>query len=550
MLQPGFDDSGRIGFLQSRPKARYRFVLADADGKSIHETDLDVAELRGTEQDPFVTWIAGDRWLLLASESTVGAKASAWWLDALHGKLSRINGFDCPEVSKLTGTHDGGFAVLGIHRSRYSSENELISFDKKGRARWRVGKDHAEAMDLLFSPEALSSGAPGHVTVLDNIRKTVQHFDSVGRLQRTIKLETAWGRDPNYPTELTSGPGGELVIYDLNGSPSLVKMSSEYKVASQLTPKYSDGRRFLPVNSIATSPSGSVWISDGDSLARLNAKGETDRILGRLPLNGRLGDIDSLDVDQSGRIYAADGKTGAIHVFDSGGSRLRVCQPAQDELQSPGYGRHVGAVADGSVFLFASTRDGGQWGSIKYISFDSHGDRVGTRQLGLDVISERWYSLPGEGKRLVLGYQATWVVNGYDKVIAMIRRRPDGKWLDGSDRASVATDGSFAIIVGAARGDGPIWTANLYTASGDPIRTVKLPAACERYFFTYTGKYLITRTTSEVCVFDNQGIPVLKFAPSVPDFANNSWACFTSMGGREFWLFPPERKSFYRYALN
>ena len=96
------------------------------------------------------------------------------------------------------------------------------------------------------------------------------------------------------------------------------------------------------------------------------------------------------------------------------------------------------------------------------------------------------------------------------------------------------------------------WQVHLYTAAGDPVRTIKMPPTCVESCFAYTGKLLATRTDRDICLFTPTGDPVSKFTPTLDGFADvekQRWQCFSTFAGRELWYICPERKSVARFEL-
>jgi sugar lactone lactonase YvrE len=183
-----------------------------------------------------------------------------------------------------------------------------------------------------------------------------------------------------------------------------------------------------------------------------------------------------------------------------------------------------------------------------YVHFGPDGQRVGTKQFALDNIKERWYPLPVHDRTLVVGYHDAFIVDADGKVQRKIQRRPDGMWLEHPDSASVAPDGTFAIVSGGSLR----WThffVNLYSADGDPIRTVVLPDSCMAHCFAYTGKYLATCTESAICLFTPTGEPVLSFEYPLEKLKEHWWTCYSTKGGRELWMVSSGLKKVCRFGL-
>jgi hypothetical protein len=205
----------------------------------------------------------------------------------------------------------------------------------------------------------------------------------------------------------------------------------------------------------------------------------------------------------------------------------------------------LSANSDGEVYL---SEDIGSSDALHFIHFGSDGRRLGTKRFGLDTVKQELHPLPNENQLLVVGYHDAYLLDRNAKVTRTIQRRPDRNWLEYPQQASIAPDGSFAIITGRSYGNEP-WQVNLYSSTGDPIRMVEMPTGCNGSVFAYTGKHLVTASRSEICLFTNIGEPFLRFSPGIDDFESDSWECFATKEGRELWLASAQRKSVWRFEL-
>ena len=136
------------------------------------------------------------------------------------------------------GSRDGCFVARAITRSKYSSEEELISFDPSGHVRWRIKRDYSGGDAALFSSTDVTVTTRGLVAVLDVIRNTVQLFSAKGEFIRVWKLQEIWGRVPSYPTDTAADTNGGVLIKDFQGKPPVVRMDANGKVISQLLRTY------------------------------------------------------------------------------------------------------------------------------------------------------------------------------------------------------------------------------------------------------------------------------------------------------------------------
>ncbi|HWQ92846.1 MAG TPA: hypothetical protein VN673_14310 [Clostridia bacterium] len=538
----GFDGSGRVNLLRRGKNDEYRLALVETNGQLIREVTLPKLARPNLTQVRFA-WTAKDRWIIMLSELGPEKKTFAWWLNAPAGELKALSGFTAPAVESVAGTADGGFVALCTHRYKYTMEDELIAFDQFGKVRWRVKQDYQNEQ-ALFSPEDITFTTHGQVAVLDKIRRSIQYFDINGAFIKSIDLEKSWARKPNYPTEISPEPDGGVLVHDFQGSPPVVRMNPEGKVVSQFSLKHADGRAIDPTYGVRVSPTGRVWACDGASLVRVTEEGVADLVLGSMPGSATLGRIACLTVDQNGKLYAADERSGEVHVFDQAGKRLRVCTPLNSDFAKKLIMGDIAVNQQGEVFL-----SGGNSFPEKatYVHFDPSGARVGAKTLGLDTVRERWYPLPANNRILAVAYQAAFIVGEDGNVQRKIQRRPDGNWLEYPKSASIAPDGSFAIVSGNSLG-GPRFFVNLYSADGEPIRTIVLPTNCVEHCFAYTGKYLVTCTESAICLFTSLGEPVLSFEYPLEKL-NSHWSSYSTKNGRELWLVSEWFKKVCRFEL-
>jgi sugar lactone lactonase YvrE len=543
------DSRGQIGFIRRDGPGKFSFALIAPDGRLLRDTSLAIPDALTTNGSPKAAWVESNRWVVVASRNEVGSKAAAWWLNDADGTLTSIAGFDSPYIEEIVGLRGGGFVALAKNRRQYSIEDQLICFDPTGQIRWRLRQDNNGGTGALFSPKDITVTSDNRIAVLDVIRHTVQFFSTNENFLGAVKLDDAWGRKPNYPSRLTADKEGGVLVQDFRGNPPLVRMDADGKVIVQFQPKHPDGRIIDSGPGIKVDPSGRVWVCDGKCFLRLSDKGVAERVLGAAPTQESLNRIATLTVDQQGRLYAVDDRTGAVHVYDQTGSRLRVCKPDPSDIKSTLFRAHVTAFDDGTVYF----SDGESFSrKQRFIQYASDGRRVGWKEFGLDGVKEHWFALPQPPQFLVVGYHNAFLVDEDGKVARTIQRRPDRNWLDITRGASVAADGSFAILSGGGYWSREPWHVNLYSTTGDPVRMVTMPVGFMDSCFAYTGRHLATRTESELCLFKATGEPLLKFSPPVDDFNEiryQRWACFASLGGRELWLASLDRKSVWRFEL-
>lgn len=546
VLSFDIDGRDRIGLVRDDKGSRYTFVLVEPDGRLVRETPIQFPATTNKHDWPRATWIESERWLVTTTTGGAGGETTAWWLSASDGSQTSLVGLQCPPIKNLARLSGGGFVALTSKHHRYTIVDELIAFDGMGRVQWRIRQDYGGGDGALFSPEAMTVTTSNRVAVLDVIRHTVQFFDSGGKFRSVVKLDAAWGRKANYPSDLSADSDGGVVVGDFGGNPPVVRMTAEGKVRSQFQPKHTNGRVLDAVRGLKVSPAGRLWASEGEALHRLDEQGVVTATLGQVPNPEQLGHIAGVTVDSAGRLYAVDDRTGAVHIFDHTGATLRVCKPDIGDFKGKFSVAKLTARTDGSVFLSEGV---GADDHAGFLHFDSGGKRLGFRKLGLDAITEEWHALPAAGRLLVLGYQDAFIVDAAGKTERTIRRGADGTWLHRPEGASVASDGSFAIWTLNRFQFGKPPVVHRYGPDGDARQTLTLPEGSLSYTLTYTGKHIATLAGPHLWVFDTAGRTLRKFTPEVEGFREDYGRVFATNGGTELWLVLTDAKLVHRYAL-
>ncbi|MEQ1891978.1 MAG: hypothetical protein ABL998_05500 [Planctomycetota bacterium] len=531
------DGHGRIGFVR-RTDERFDFVRVDADGQNLQELALSEPP-EGAWWTYTLAWSAGDSWILCASDSGPG-DAQVWRIEAAAGRVVPLAHFAAPDVENLAATKEGGFVVLGATSddSGYST-NDLVAFDASGQRRLALGGDQGDSKDegSLFAPEALAVLASGELVVLDNIRDLLQFYSESGEFLYALELEQAWGREPNYPSEVMADPDGGVLVHDFNGTPPIVRMDRDGKVLAEFQPRHADGATFRIRSGVQVGPGGALWTSDGQALLRLDPSGLVSSVLGPSASADELGKIARLALGPGDRIHAVDPRTGAVHVFTPEGRRLHVCRPApkdfDEELSLPSLSVNDSAevLLDGLAFAADGTRIGfGSWPEAGYKP-DFHARR-------------------GAEGAWIVGYEELLLVARDGKIARKIERTPGGNWLRDLGTASVAPDGSIALTTDAGFGGGTPGI-HLYDAKGAPVRSLPAPEGIPGWApFAYDGARLVFGLQRQgkpgtVVLLDIEGRELGRFTP--PGDVR-VWIPYFAAGGKELWLFDMGYR-IERYAL-
>jgi hypothetical protein len=164
-----------------------------------------------------------------------------------------------------------------------------------------------------------------------------------------------------------------------------------------------------------------------------------------------------------------------------------------------------------------------------------------SRDLDFDIDRQDWYPQPGTGNHWVVAYKKLFLIDRAGTMLKIIERCPDRKWLAFPQHASVAPDGSLAVI---ARG-----AVNLYSATGEPIRAIPMPVPSFHVFdrIGYSGKWVAFVKKRMVVLLDCSAQKWQQFSPTEPG-RDAGWHPFFTADVRELHVFDG-MSTFFRYEL-
>ncbi|MBD8526709.1 hypothetical protein [Pseudomarimonas arenosa] len=556
------DDKQRLGFLrQCDCPHEIDLVFIDQHGGLLGQWTPAAITTESSEARHHLTWISGNRWLWVRSEYGIGKRSSAAWVDAQQGLIEPIAEFNAAAIESLHRWGDGGFVALINEPLDGSRKAGLSAFGPDGLPRWTIAQSYQDPTQL-FSPQDVAVTTEADVVVLEGVSKALKRYDQNGLHVDSVDLRQSWGRTPNYLAGLEANRDGGVIVYDFDGSPSMVDMALDGRVIAAWTPKFSDGRRFSPRGNLKQAADGSRWTSDGESLLRLDDKGVVDRVLGRRPDAAGLDQIAALQLDADQRIYAADQRSGSVHVFDPQGQWLRTCRPDVSDFASALSLPSMTVTDAGEIYLSRQAQPSRPRNG--FVHFDRDCQRVGIAAVPLeDEVSQGWYSQPGSTNRWVLGFRNAYLVDPDGSVLRQIDRTADEQWLDIPGPAGTAPDGSIAIVSGASsasaldpRTHPPLVT--VYAANGDAQVTWPAPSglvswagdvAFDRQRLAFVTRHPDSASKhghpNSVVVTDSHGNALFRFSPPHP---LRSVYLVPGSGSSELWIFDG-KTGIERYAM-
>jgi hypothetical protein len=529
-----FDGEGHIGFLRRETSGEMTFVLVDSKAAVLAEIPLPKLESGSMH----TAWLGGTKWIVTTSPSAKGTKSSASWLDTEKLSLQKIDGFASDSVMAVRGSSDGSFVILAQRDVNYSPDAVLIGFDATGKQKWKHEASSDRKPSSLFSPEDFTITSRGDIAVVDNIRGDVKWFGTDGAFLRVVDLAKSWKRKPNYPSGITPDAAGGVIVYDFDGKPPFVRMRPDGSVISELSPKRGDGRAIDANTGLRAAPDGSLWACDGESFIQLSGQGVAISDIGSTADDTKLGEITELTGDAKGVLYAADRRTGAVHVFGPDGAKLRICKPAKDDFTGDLVSTHLAIAPDGGVLLRMERTGEG----MSYLAFAPDGSRQGVKRLALDDITEEWHFQPGTGNILVLGYEEAFLTDPAGKILAKIERQADQRWFEDISGAAFAADGSFVIHSYLRwRGENHL---SFFNATGEPLNTIRLETDGFAMLGGYNGRYITLAGENGVRVHNRDG----KVVATTPKTEGNS-SHILARGGKELWVIEHKARTISRYEM-
>jgi len=291
-----------------------------------------------------------------------------------------------------------------------------------------------------------------------------------------------------------------------------------------------------------------------DAAALLDAPKGTLRFLGEVSLLGakseplRTGQLDRIagfTVDHKDRLYAVACGTGSVHVFDRFGQRLRTLEPGPTDFAGT-IGDAFIAVSDkGDVYV---QRPYTQMYSPpdEYLRFSPGGERAEVvtfePRLATSTWGPGWSFQPGTGYRVGLcpmeGDDRLMLIDPPDKVVWETRKRPNGEWFSFTVSIAVAPDGSIGVLSTDSRANPAAYEVDFFSATGDPIRTIPLPRARDRFTaLAYENNKFVVVGLQEVLIGDAAGEIIERWSLDPITATERKWRAFLVADARELLLY-------------
>jgi hypothetical protein len=114
----------------------------------------------------------------------------------------------------------------------------------------------------------------------------------------------------------------------------------------------------------------------------------------------------------------------------------------------------------------------------------------------------------------------------------------------------MAPNGSMAILDHDIFGDKRVYEVDLFSANGDPVRTLRLPPPREHYTgIAFDGRRVVVAGQREVVILDTDDDSIEKRSLTSPGVAQGPWSAFIMPDSDELLLFDEQDRRLHRYEL-
>jgi hypothetical protein len=263
---------------------------------------------------------------------------------------------------------------------------------------------------------------------------------------------------------------------------------------------------------------------------------------GPTPQRNERGAVSSMAIDPKGQIYAIEAETGAMHVFDGTGRFLHICPTTPKDFSGVVLHPAISFGDQGDVYLGPGAGIEGLDRRCPYAHFDANGKRLNS----VTWIGFTSWLQPRTNHFIELSSEVAALDDLSGRPIRELGVRPDGRRVSGVEFASVAPDGSFAILATQYdRGE----TLNVFTAGGDPICTIPLPGLIGVIEIAYDGQRIVVVAPQGLFFFDRLGKPLYRCDSPVTPRPDSVQEPYLLDGGRTLALFNGRNPVLYRYQL-
>lgn len=520
----GFDEHSRLRFVRREDEpGEVSLVLLDEDGSVRRATPV-----RAIESEVGSTWYAmgGGRWMEISiSYDETPSRLRLFRED--DGSVSEIPGFSGQSVHAAA-LGPNAFVLSGAQSLRSTKTGRLVACDLSGSVLWTVDTGG----DVAVTTE-------GSVVTLYG--KRLQVYSRTGAFLRTIELEEAWGREPNYPSAVRADRDGGVLVFDFHGKPPIHRMDRDGALTACFDVLRPDGSSLeVYRRRIQVAPDGRLWTTDGHELLRLDDTGRVELEFGTPECVEELTAPGFTQVESLfGRILIFDQRSRAVHVFDAEGRRVTLCRPEPSEREKLRFPMALSVAPDGSVCVGESPYD------TRPLRFRPDGSSEGVQEAKAANIAfaPRGGDYFGENSKRVER------VSAEHETLAHLDKRPDGLWFRSIADLALAEDGSLAVldepasnVLGRQPGESCV---ALFGPAGEPREVFPVPDTLRARRIAYQGGHILLSDWGQAWLMDAGDGSLVALAIAEP-----AQAFGLSPGGKELWAVAEDGRSLLRYALD
>jgi hypothetical protein len=239
-----------------------------------------------------------------------------------------------------------------------------------------------------------------------------------------------------------------------------------------------------------------------------------------------------------------DGRTGALHVFDSAGRFHHVCPCTSKDFSGLVSAPSISFGDQGDVYFGPGKEIAFLNQKCPYAYFAPNGERLKSAIWPSDAC---WLQ-PGTNHLLTLGFRVDALCDLAGKTVRALPRRPDHGWLTGLQSAAIAPTGSFAILANQYEQGPP--TVNVFKANGDPACTIPLPGLTRWSIeIDYRGSRIIVASQEGLFLFERTGRALYRCGCPLPRRPNLSYCPCLLDEGRTLAFVDGTNSVLYRYSL-
>ncbi|MEX2244861.1 MAG: hypothetical protein WD716_13570 [Fimbriimonadaceae bacterium] len=394
-------------------------------------------------------------------------------------------------VDKL-GWSEGRMVLLGSIFLRYTIEEFLTVLDHNGTKVWdKVQSGSSGDPSELFSPEDIVVRGE-EIFVLNNIADyvSVYRLDN-GRFLRTYDLESLWGKEPSYVTDLKATKDG----YVVGDSDVYFEVGPDFKVRSKHSVRFASGQGMFVYDGPLACADGTKWVLAEDSVHLLDESYKVTRSIGgEVPESG-LSQVYQVTTDGRDRVYVSDFYTGSVFVCDPALGVTVECRPLPEDFHEYPADADFQVSSSGHVFVTSIYKD-------RFVEFAQDGKRVAARPEGLAWEYKGQYDLFPDSRAPNSRWFRRLLLDVSGNVLASVDRRIDKHWLSGG--FVEAPDGS--LMNWDVYGDA--YSCSFHSPTGVPLAMAKFQVSVDDVrALGYDGRYVYVVMKNQLVAIGQDGKP-------------------------------------------